>query len=61
MKNVDCVILAVAHDEFKNLTWKDIDEMYNQETLIENRVLIDVKGIRNKKEADKIGYKYWRL
>ncbi|EHK2400591.1 nucleotide sugar dehydrogenase [Clostridium perfringens] len=61
VKNVDCVILAVAHDEFKNLTWKDIDEMYNQETLIENRVLIDVKGIRNKKEADKIGYKYWRL
>lgn len=58
---VDCIILAVAHNEFKNLTWTQIGAMYNQNTPIQNRVLIDVKGIKDKKEAIDLGYRYWRL
>ena len=27
----------------------------------EERVLIDVKGLRNRNEAQELGYKYWRL
>ena len=46
----DCIILAVAHDVFKD---KNIQA--------KERVLIDVKGIRDKREALQLGYRYWRL
>lgn len=60
-KDADCVIFAVAHDEFKNLSWKQIAEMYKAETSEKERVLIDVKGIRNRVEAEEKGYQYWSL
>ena len=60
-KDADCVIFAVAHDEFKNLSWNQIAEMYKAETPEKERVLIDVKGIRNRSEAEDRGYQYWRL
>lgn len=59
--DADCVILAVAHNEFKELTWDQIDSMYKCGTEKENRVLIDVKGMRDRKEADEKEYRYWRL
>ena len=40
----DAVILAVAHNEFKEL---NIDEISNQ-----NRVVYDIKGIWNKEIVD---------
>lgn len=61
VKNADCVILAVAHNEFKNLSWQEIDELFNKDLENDEKVLIDVKGLRNLKEAKKQGYKYWRL
>lgn len=61
IENADCVIMAVAHNEFKQLTWNEIDAMFDPETPKENRVLIDVKGLRDRKEAKEMGYKYWRL
>lgn len=61
VKNADCLIIAVAHDEFKNLSWNDINQMYNLKLPYENRVLIDVKGIFNINEARNRGYIYWRL
>lgn len=60
-KDADCVILAVAHNEFRELSWKQIETMYKNDTKSENRILIDVKGLRSIKEADKFGYRYWRL
>ena len=57
----DCVILAVAHDEFKKLTWEQIAAMYKTDMPMNERVLIDVKGLRNRYEAVEQGYKYWRL
>lgn len=57
MKNLDAVVLAVAHTEFKTLTLADIDAMYGDGT----KVLIDVKGILNRKEYEDAGYSYWRL
>lgn len=59
--NADCVILAVAHDEFKKLSWEQISAMYRVDIPVENRVLIDVKGLRNRWEVKKYGYRYWRL
>ena len=61
VKNADCVILAVAHNEFKNLSWQEIDTLFNKDLENKEKVLIDVKGLRDLKEAKKQGYKYWRL
>lgn len=60
-KGADCVILAVAHNEFKELTWEQIAAMYKDGAPMSERVLIDVKGLRNRYEAADQGYRYWRL
>ncbi len=80
VKNVDAIIFAVAHEEFKATTLESIKGMFsssNPTSLvmsevaatsesssgIENNgcVLIDVKGIFDREEAEKSGYLYWRL
>ena len=58
-KDADCVIFAVAHNEFKELSKKDIEAMFKKESSPSERVLIDVKGLRKMDEFE--GYKYWRL
>ena len=57
MKNMDAVVLAVAHTEFKALTMADIDAMFGEG----KKVLVDVKGLLNRKEYEAAGYSYWRL
>ena len=57
IKSVDVVILAVAHDKFKNLEMDQIYNFYREG----KKVLIDVKGILNRKEYENCGYIYWRL
>ncbi|KAI4440731.1 nucleotide sugar dehydrogenase [Schaedlerella arabinosiphila] len=57
VKEMDAVILAVAHDEFKKLHIKDIDAFYGSKC----KILLDLKGILNRKEYEGAGYKYWRL
>lgn len=57
----DCVIFAVAHSEFRKLTWEQIGAMYKTDMPICERILIDVKGILNLNEAIEQGYRYWRL
>jgi len=60
IKDADCLVFAVAHNEFKNLSWEQIDRLFGQ---FDNRekVLIDVKSIFDKTEVLKRGYSYWRL
>ncbi len=60
IKDADCVILAVAHDEFKKLSLSDIDGLY-KDVPNGKKVLVDVKSILNKEEAENAGYRYWRL
>lgn len=60
VKDADCVILAVAHDEFKSMSLSDIDKLFSDMPNNE-KVLIDVKAILNKKAAQTAGYRYWRL
>lgn len=59
-RDLDCLIIAVAHREFRALTNEDIAGMFRDE---ENgkKVIIDVKGVRNRKELTELGYRYWRL
>lgn len=61
IQNADCIILAVAHDEFKNMSWSDFDKLYNPSLKKNERVFIDVKSIKDIKETEKQGYRYWRL
>ncbi len=61
INNADCVVLAVAHNEFKMLSLEQINKMYNKNLMMDERVLIDVKGLRNIQEVKEQGYRYWRL
>lgn len=54
---MDAIIIAVAHTEFSKYTIQDIDLFYNTG----KRVLLDLKGLLNKKEFVDAGYIYWRL
>ena len=58
--DADCVILAVAHDEFRNMDLSDLDKLYFKGSNRE-KVLIDVKSILNRNEVTSAGYRYWRL
>ena len=53
---VDCVIVAVAHDEFKKMEFKDIGKFMNAKP-----VLIDVRGMFDGEEAKKKGFCYKTL
>lgn len=57
MTNMDAVVLAVAHVEFQSLTRDDMDAMFGEG----KKVLVDVKGVLNRKEYEDAGYSYWRL
>lgn len=60
IKDCDSVILAVAHEQFKNLGQADFDKMFKS-SCNEEKVLVDIKGLLSRKEYEKAGYKYWRL
>lgn len=57
INQLDAIILAVAHDEFKSLKISDINSMYSTG----KKILLDIKGIMNRKEYENAGYLYWRL
>lgn len=60
INNMDCVILAVAHDEFKNMKISEIKSLYKESNDIK-KVLIDVKGIYNVNILEESGLSWWRL
>ena len=55
--DLDCLIIAVAHNGFKNITNTQLTNMFKDNT----KILVDIKGIRNKQELLDLGYTYWRL
>lgn len=57
LKEMDAVIIAVAHDKFKTLSVESLESLYG----VGKRVLADVKGILNKDEMIRRGFVYWRL
>lgn len=60
ISNMDLVILAVRHDEFCSLKICDFDKMFLNE-LNRQKILIDVKGVLNRKDYENSDYCYWRL
>lgn len=57
--DADCVVVAVAHDEFKKMSLQDLDKLFSNGD--NQKVLIDVKSIFDKNLMNKAGYRYWRL
>ena len=59
VKDMDAVILAVAHDNLKGISKDTMDSLYNPNN--KSRILADIKGILNKSEYTDTDYIYWRL
>lgn len=57
VENADAVIVTVAHKEFSEMEVLKFDSMYREG----QRIMIDVKGIYDKKQFTDSGYNYWRL
>lgn len=60
IKDCDAVILAVAHEQFKDLSAADFDKMFKSGDNSE-KVLVDIKGLLDRKAYEAAGYNYWRL
>jgi UDP-N-acetyl-D-glucosamine/UDP-N-acetyl-D-galactosamine dehydrogenase len=60
IKDVDALVITVAHDEFTKFTKQDINKFFKK---VNNKykVLLDVKGILNRTEYEESGYNYWSL
>ena len=58
IRNMDAVVLAVAHNEFKQtLSLEKINCLFGNG----RRVLLDIKGVFERKECIEEGISYWRL
>ena len=57
IKDMDAVVLAVAHDCFKELTMDDIAKFYGDG----KKIMIDIKGLLDRNAYETAGYSYWRL
>ncbi len=55
--DVDAIIFAIPHEKFRNINLKDLKKIYKENKF----VLIDIKGMFDKKEAEDLNYTYWRL
>ena len=60
VSNADCVVVAVAHSEFRALTLDDIKKMYKDSSDNE-KVLIDVKGLYKIDDLKASCMQWWRL
>lgn len=61
ISNLDCIIAAVAHNEFKKLGVLEIKKLYKPDLKDNERVLIDVKGLYKVEDLEKSNLIYWRL
>lgn len=59
VKDVDSIILGVAHKEYKELDTLELKKIYKKD--ISEPILIDVKGIFNKEEVKEQGFIFWRM
>ena len=59
-KDADCVIVAVAHNEFKAMSLVEIKAMF-KECSDDEKVLIDVKGLYKVTDLKASGMRFWRL
>lgn len=59
--DLDCLIFAVAHNEFKALSLEQIKALFRADLPDAEKVLIDVKGLFAVADLKASGLRYWRL
>ena len=59
-KDADCIIVAVAHNEFRSMSLADIKALY-KDGEDNQKVLLDVKGLYNVADLKASGMRWWRL
>ena len=59
-RDADCIIVAVGHNEFKEMSLDDI-KSYFKNVDDSQKVLLDVKGLYTVKDLNDSGMNYWRL
>ena len=57
----DCVIVAVGHKEFRNMSMMQLKELFKRDLSNEEKVLIDVKSLYRMDELKASGMRFWRL
>ncbi len=60
LKDLDAIIIAVGHKQFLEMSLDVVDKLFKA-SHNSKKVVIDVKGILDKKEMDAKRYTYWRL
>ena len=60
LRDLDCIILAVAHREFHELGLDGLTPLFRQMPN-EEKIFIDVKGLLPMDRLKKEGYRFWRL
>lgn len=60
ISDLDCLILAVAHNEFCQMSVEEYLQFFKNIPNNE-KILVDVKGILDRKELCKVGVRSWRL
>ncbi|MBD2847553.1 nucleotide sugar dehydrogenase [Paenibacillus sp. IB182496] len=61
IKNVDCIVIAVGHYDYKNLKCSDFKSFFKEENDKSEKIIIDVKSIYDKEKYTDEGFTYWRL
>ena len=57
----DCVIVAVGHNEYRNMSTMQLKELFKEEIPDSEKVLIDVKSLYRMDELKSSGIRFWRL
>ncbi|XMB85738.1 nucleotide sugar dehydrogenase [Mycoplasmatota bacterium WC44] len=58
--DMDALIIAVGHDQFRKLGQVELSKMYKS-VPNQKKVLLDIKGLLDRKIYETAEYKYWRL
>lgn len=59
VNNADCLIFAVAHTVFRELSDHDIEKLFSSKT--SNKIIIDVKSMFCERKMKQKGFVYWNL
>lgn len=57
----DCVIVAVGHNEYRNMSVMQLKDLFKNELKDEEKVLVDVKSLYRMDELKASGMRFWRL
>lgn len=59
--DADCIIVAVAHKQFKEINLEQLKKMYRESSADNEKILLDVKGLYTVKDLEESNMRYWRL